>query len=62
MTKLIADEIWLNRIQEQVNGLEYGSVQITVHNGTIVQIERTDRQRFENSSSGSKKQASSNRA
>lgn len=41
------DETWTNRIIQSVNGLEYGSVQIVVHDGRIVQIERTERKRFE---------------
>ncbi|MDF2718414.1 MAG: hypothetical protein K0R28_5339 [Paenibacillus sp.] len=30
-----------------VKGLEYGNVQIIVHDGKIVQIERTERKRFD---------------
>ncbi|GAB2703433.1 YezD family protein [Paenibacillus thermoaerophilus] len=41
------DEWWINRIADSVNGLEYGAVQIIVHDGRIVQIERTERKRFE---------------
>lgn len=44
---LIVDELWMKRILQSVNGLEYGSVQIVVHDGRIVQIERTERKRFE---------------
>jgi len=36
------DERWLGRIAEQVNGLEYGEVNIVVHDGRIVQIERKE--------------------
>jgi len=39
--------IWVKRIAEQIRGLAYGSVQITVHEGQIVQIERTERQRHD---------------
>ncbi|GBF73279.1 hypothetical protein PA598K_01564 [Paenibacillus sp. 598K] len=42
------DEVWQDRILSQVSGLEYGSVLITVHDGRIVQIERTERKRFDN--------------
>ncbi|MFS0727203.1 YezD family protein [Paenibacillus sp. 1P07SE] len=42
------DEVWQERILGQVSGLEYGSVLITVHDGRIVQIERTERKRFDN--------------
>lgn len=41
------DEVWLERIAGLVNGLEYGSVVITVHDGRIVQIDRTERKRFD---------------
>jgi len=41
------DELWLDRIKQMVNGLEYGSVQIVVHDGKIAQIDRTERKRFE---------------
>ncbi|MFF2480733.1 YezD family protein [Paenibacillus sp. NPDC058071] len=41
------DQQWLDRISEQVNGLQYGSVIITVHDGRIVQIDRTERTRFD---------------
>lgn len=40
------DEFMLNRIAKSVNGLEYGSVHILVHDGKIVQIERTEKNRF----------------
>lgn len=43
------DEYWAERIIQSVNGLEYGTVQIVVHDGRIVQIERTERKRFESS-------------
>lgn len=44
---LEVDELWSSRIVNSVNGLEYGTVQIVVHDGRIVQIERTERKRFE---------------
>lgn len=40
---------WLARITEAVEGLQYGTVQIVVHDGRIVQIERTERFRYEGS-------------
>jgi hypothetical protein len=42
----VGDE-WLKRIKDHVTGVEYGTVQITIHNGRIVQIDRTDRSRFD---------------
>lgn len=41
------DDVLANRILSSVNGLEYGSVQIIVHDGKVVQIERTERKRFD---------------
>lgn len=41
------DQQWLERIADQVNGLQYGNVTITVHDGKIVQIDRTERTRFD---------------
>ncbi|MBH5317430.1 YezD family protein [Paenibacillus sp. GSMTC-2017] len=38
---------WVKRIKEKVTGLEYGTVQITVHNGQIVQIDKTERSRYD---------------
>ncbi|ALS29495.1 YezD family protein [Paenibacillus cisolokensis] len=43
---LKVDQVILERILERVNGLEYGSVVITVHDGKIVQIDRTERKRY----------------
>ncbi|WP_438447770.1 YezD family protein [Gorillibacterium sp. sgz5001074] len=42
------NDAWLDRIRRSVEGLEYGQVQIIVHDGRIVQIERTERRRFGN--------------
>lgn len=44
---LEVDELWQERILEQVAGLEYGQVVITVHDGRIVQIDRTERKRYD---------------
>lgn len=41
---------WLKLIAESVNGIQYGSVQIVIHDGRIVQIERTEKRRFDGSS------------
>lgn len=45
-TVQVTDEA-LQRIIEPLNGLAYGAVQITVHGGQIVQIDRTERSRYE---------------
>lgn len=45
---LHVDDLWAKRIIQSVDGLEYGIVQIVIHDGKIVQIERTERKRFDN--------------
>ncbi|MBD0383119.1 YezD family protein [Paenibacillus sedimenti] len=47
------DELWIDRIKQMLNGLEYGSVQIVVHDGKIAQIDKTERKRFDSASSQS---------
>lgn len=41
------DDVWVGRIKQILDGLEYGSVQIVVHDGKITQIDKTERKRFE---------------
>lgn len=41
------DDVWLGRIIANLEGLEFGSLLITVHDSKIMQIERTERRRFE---------------
>ena len=48
---LKVDEIWLERIAELLGGMEFGSLNIVVHEGQIVQVERTERKRYELSTS-----------
>ncbi len=38
---------WLPLVQKQVTSLRFGVVQITVHDGRVVQVEITERLRFE---------------
>ncbi|MEI8342907.1 MAG: YezD family protein, partial [Verrucomicrobiota bacterium] len=40
---------WLQIIQKQVSSIRFGVVQLTVHNGEVVQIERTEKTRIDNS-------------
>ena len=40
---------WIEAVRQHVAGLRYGVVQITVHAGKVVQVERTERFRFEGS-------------
>jgi len=43
----LTDSDWMKRIAESLAGLRYGSVHIVVHDGRIVQIERTEKRRFD---------------
>lgn len=45
---LQVDSLWLERIAQSLEGLSFGSVQIVVHEGKIVQLEKTERYRYEN--------------
>ena len=40
---------WLDLVQQQVTSLKFGVVQITVHDGRVVQVETTERLRFDKS-------------
>ena len=41
------NEVILKEIIRAVNSLKYGYVQITVHNSKIVQIDKTEKTRFD---------------
>jgi hypothetical protein len=38
---------WLGALRQQVTSLRFGVVQVMVHEGRVVQIERTEKIRFE---------------
>ena len=40
---------WLAQIEQSLSGLRFGAVHIVIHNGQLVQIERTERHRFDSS-------------
>lgn len=40
-------ESWQRQVLEAVRGIRYGSVEIVVHDGRIVQIERREKVRFD---------------
>lgn len=42
-----ASNDWIEVVRRHVASLRYGVVQITVHGGKVVQVERTERFRFE---------------
>jgi len=39
---------WLNLVAKQAASLRFGTIQIVVHDSKIVQVERTEKFRFEN--------------
>jgi hypothetical protein len=41
------DGAWLDLLKKQVGSLRFGIVQIVVHDSRVVQIERTEKFRFE---------------
>ena len=45
MNRLSAD--WLKLVREKVESLRFGTVQITVHDSRVTQIERTEKTRIE---------------
>lgn len=50
---ITADAAWLEVLRKQVNSLRFGVVQIVVHEGRVVQIERTEKVRFQAPASSS---------
>ncbi|MBA9083593.1 hypothetical protein FHR92_000036 [Fontibacillus solani] len=59
---LQVDDLWLERIAGLLNEMEFGSLNIVVHEGQIVQVERTERKRYELGAAGSTKSSGSSRA
>lgn len=43
---------WLRVVQQKVESLRYGVVQLVVHDGRVTQIERTEKTRLAPNSSG----------
>lgn len=42
-----AADNWIEAVRAQVNSLRFGQVQIVVHDARVVQIEKTEKIRFE---------------
>lgn len=40
-------EAWVDIVERQVRALKFGSVQITVHDGRVVQVETSSKIRFD---------------
>jgi hypothetical protein len=43
---------WLQLVQEHVRTLKFGTVQITVHDSRVVQVERAEKLRFDRPEQG----------
>ncbi len=50
--KVEKSENWLEVVARQVSGLRFGVVQIVVHDSRVVQIERTEKVRLDQSLPG----------
>lgn len=42
----ITTETWLEVVRQKVAGIRFGSVQITVHEGRVTQVESLEKTRF----------------
>jgi hypothetical protein len=42
-----AKPLWLERVQDAVQGIQFGVVEIVVHNSQVVRIEKTEKVRLE---------------
>ncbi|WP_019635367.1 YezD family protein [Paenibacillus fonticola] len=58
---LKVDDVWLDRIAGLLDEMEFGSLNIVVHEGQIVQVERTERKRYEIGASSSAKSSGNSR-
>jgi hypothetical protein len=52
----VVDQAKMNLILSTIKNIEYGSVTITVHDGSITQIDKTEKTRFESKRISSKNQ------
>ena len=46
-TGVIAHAEWLNLVNRYVNSIRFGAIQIVIHEGKVVQVERTEKVRFD---------------
>lgn len=42
-----SQEKWISVVEEKVHNLRFGVIQITIHNGKVVQIDSTEKTRVE---------------
>ncbi|RKP55188.1 DUF2292 domain-containing protein [Cohnella endophytica] len=52
----LVDHALLRYINDSINSLKFGNIQITVHDGRVVQIDKTERKRYEADASLAQKQ------
>jgi hypothetical protein len=45
--KINQDADWLDVVRKTIEGVEYGVVSIVIHNSRVVQVERTQKIRFD---------------
>lgn len=45
-------EPWTQVVREMLGDLRFGTIQITVHDGRVVQIDRTERRRLDKDAGG----------
>lgn len=46
MSEKRIDNQWIERILQSLEGIEYGSVEIVIHDSQITQIDRLEKRRF----------------
>jgi hypothetical protein len=51
-----ADSDWLKIVRQHIEPLNYGSVEITIHNSQVVQINKIERLRFPKNESAQRSQ------
>jgi hypothetical protein len=48
----VSSQEWLNMVVKHVKSLRYGVVEIVVHDGRVIQIEKTERTRLDKTAPG----------
>ncbi|MEK4029130.1 MULTISPECIES: YezD family protein [Bacillaceae] len=55
MSEKQIDNQWVERILQSLEGIEYGSVEIVIHDSQITQIDRLEKRRFSIKKSSTRK-------
>jgi hypothetical protein len=61
-TEEITAESWLEVVRRKVSAIRFGSVQITVHEGRVTQVESLEKTRIAPDKSGSGEEAAGRKA